>query len=96
MVTTSKDSDLVGCDLIDDPMLLVDPTRPAAGQFVFQRFGFADTGKRFALDLSDQVDDPESLFAVLFYPPGEVFEGSYVKFQASLGHRRTVFLRGVL
>jgi hypothetical protein len=53
MVTTSKDSDLVRCDLVNDPMLLIDPTRPAAGQFVFQRFRLADAGKGFTLDLSD-------------------------------------------
>lgn len=82
VVSTSKNTDLVFLDLIDQPVLLVDAVGPAAGQNMFERFGLADAGKRITLDFFDQFQDVKRLFPVLLYPPGQIFETSRFKFQA--------------
>ena len=57
MATTRKNSDFVAGYLIDDAVFFVNAARPAAGEFVFERFGFADAGEWFALDLFAETDD---------------------------------------
>jgi hypothetical protein len=81
-VSASKDPDLLRLDLIDEPMLLVDPPRPAPGEFVPQRFGPADPFKWIAL-FPDQANHTKRLRAVLLHPPSEIIEAGRVKFQAS-------------
>jgi hypothetical protein len=58
MITARKYSNLVGENLIDDPVLVVDASRPTAGQFVLQGFRFADPLKWILLDFLDKPDDP--------------------------------------
>jgi hypothetical protein len=40
MIPARQDSNLLLLDFINEPMLMVDPARPATRQFVSQRFWF--------------------------------------------------------
>ena len=73
MITTRQDFNFVVKNLIDEPMLVVNSSRPTTFKIVSQRFGFADASKRFALDLFNQINYSQSLFAILFYPPRQIF-----------------------
>jgi hypothetical protein len=42
MVTTSQYPELIRSNLINQPMFIIDPLRPTAGEFVFQRFWFSN------------------------------------------------------
>ncbi len=57
MITTSENSDFVVGYLIDESMFFINAARPAAIEFVFERFGFADAGERFALNFFNQADN---------------------------------------
>lgn len=46
-------------DLIDEPMLPVDPVGPSTSKIHAQRFGFADTLKRLAYRSLHQFEDPQ-------------------------------------
>lgn len=89
METAGENSDLVGQNLIDDAMFLIDSSRSAAGVFMFERLGFAHAVERIAFNVENQINDAERFFAILFDPPRQIFKRVYVKFQASLGHLRT-------
>lgn len=56
-------------------MLLVDPPRPATGEFVLEGFRLTEARKRIPLYISDQADDPQRLRTVLFNPPSQILEG---------------------
>ncbi len=74
VVAAGQNPDLVRLDLIHEPMLLVNPPRPAAGQFIFQRFGLSFAAKRIALDFLNQFQNAERLLAILLDPPEQVFD----------------------
>ncbi len=57
MIAASENSDFVVGYLVNEPMFFINAARPAAIEFVFQRFGFADAGERFALDFFNQADN---------------------------------------
>jgi hypothetical protein len=57
MVTTSENSYFIVCNLVNDSVFFINAPRPAAAEFVFERFGFADAGEWFALDFFNQADD---------------------------------------
>jgi len=46
MIAAGEDANLLGRDLVNNPMFLIDSSRPAAPKFVFQRLRLADAGKR--------------------------------------------------
>ncbi len=73
----------VAPNLVDKSMFLINPSGPATLQVVFQRFRLAWTGKGFPLNVPDQPNDSECLRSIAFHPPGKIFEGGYIKFQAS-------------
>jgi hypothetical protein len=75
-----ENPDLVFLYLIDEPVLLIDASRPTTGQFVFQGLGLAHTGIRVTLNLANQSHDSKCLRPVLFDPPSEILEGRWVKF----------------
>jgi hypothetical protein len=56
-----------------ESMLLGDPPRPAAGEKVFQRFGFAGSGERVTHDGFDQLQRSRRDAAVGFDPVAKVF-----------------------
>ena len=85
VVTTGENADFILLDLIDKAVLLVNAARPAAGKFMFERFGLAGAAKRITLDFLDQLEDTKSLFAVLFDPPGKIFKPGRIKLQAFCG-----------
>jgi hypothetical protein len=70
-----ENPDLVFLYLIDEPMFLINASRPTTGQFVLQRLRLAETGKRVTLNFTDQPHDSKRLRPVLFDPPGEILEG---------------------
>src|SRR3990172_2315456 len=70
-----------------------DPPSPATAQLVPQGLGFADAAERIALCFLDEAEETERLLAVALDPPGQVFKGRRVKFQASHGPRRAECLR---
>jgi hypothetical protein len=75
-----ENPDLVFVHLIDEPMFLVDVSRPTTRQFVFQGFRLAQTGIGVTLNFADQSHDSERLRPVLFDPPGKILECGRVKF----------------
>lgn len=42
VVAAGDDADLLGCDFVDEPVLVVDALRPEARHVVLERFGLAD------------------------------------------------------
>ena len=56
MVAAREDSDFVFDDLVNEAMFVVDSLGPTTGQFVFERFGFADSAERVRLRFDDQTD----------------------------------------
>lgn len=88
----SEDSNLLVIHFIDKTVFRVDSSGPASGEFIFQRLGFACPNERVPLDFSDKLNDSKGLFSIFFNPPGKVFEGSRIKFQALCGPRQTGFL----
>ena len=85
MIAAGKDSDFVIEDLINNSMFLVDSSRPAALQFMFERLRFADSFEGITLDIFDEIDDAEGSLAILLNPPSQVFKSVRIKFQASHG-----------
>jgi hypothetical protein len=47
-------------------VFLIDASRPATGQFVFQGIGLAQTGKRVTLNFANQSHDSKCLAPDLF------------------------------
>ncbi len=58
MTPVLRNGDAVIIDPINQPIALIDPARPVAGQLMPQHLGLADAGKRRALNVSDQLVDP--------------------------------------
>ncbi len=83
VVATGENPNLVRQHLINQPMLLVNSPRPAAGQRVPQRFRLTDAGKRIAQRFSDETDDANRLSPILFCPPCQVVERPRVELDAS-------------
>jgi hypothetical protein len=75
-----ENPDLVFPHLIDEPVFLIDASRPTTGQFALQGLGLAQTGKRITLNFTNQFHDSKCLRPVRFDPPREILEGRWVKF----------------
>jgi hypothetical protein len=75
-----ENSDLVFLHLINEPVFLIDASRPTAGQLAFQGLGLAQTGKRLTLNFTHQFHDSKCLRPVRFDPPREILECRRVKF----------------
>jgi len=58
-IASLKNHDVVAIDEVDQPVLLADPSGPAAGEGVAQRLGFADP---FTGVPEDVVDEPVDAF----------------------------------
>ncbi len=58
MVTSLQDDDVVAVHEVDKSVFLADSTRPAAGEGVAQRFGFADSLERVSEHVVDEPVDP--------------------------------------
>lgn|SRR5665213_188979 len=56
VVTASQDPDPGIVDLVNESMRLIYASGPTALQFAFQRFRFANTRKRFLLNLTNQAN----------------------------------------
>src|SRR5437660_2086725 len=72
-------------------MFLIYSARPATFEFMLQRLRLADSAKGIALNIFYQIDNAQSLVAILLNPLCEIFKGSRVKFQASHGLPRMEF-----
>ena len=57
MIAALKNDKGIVVDLVDETMLHVDSPGPASGQSVFQWFGIASPGERFAPDFPNHVVD---------------------------------------
>ena len=55
MIPTLRNQQGIVFDRVHQSVATVYPARPDAGQVMLERFGFADTGKRFALNLPDKL-----------------------------------------
>jgi hypothetical protein len=83
VVATGENSDLVGLNLINYSMFLLNSTRPAALQFVPKRFRLSESSEGVPLNVLNQINDAKSFLAILLNPLRQVFEGIRIKFQAS-------------
>jgi len=54
MITTLHHNQIPLLDRINQPVFIINSTRPHTGQLVLEWFGLTDTGKRLALDCFDQ------------------------------------------
>ena len=61
MVSAGKDPNLVASDLVDEAVLGIDAAGPATGEIVLEGLGLAGSGEGIALDLPDELHDPERL-----------------------------------
>src|SRR5208283_1914237 len=82
VVPASEDSNLLVFHFIDKTVFGIDSPGPASTEFMLQRLGFAGPNKRVPLDFPDKLNDSKGLFPIFFNPPGKVFEGGHIKFQA--------------
>lgn len=57
MITASENSDFIVDNLINNSMFFIYAARLATREIVFEWFGFADTGERFALDFFNQTNN---------------------------------------
>jgi hypothetical protein len=57
MVPASQDPNSVFPNLINESVFLVYSTRPTALHFMLEQLGFADSCKRIALDVLDQLNN---------------------------------------
>ena len=57
MITTLRNQEGITFDCIHQAVAAVYSARPEPSQLMLERFGFADTGKRFALNLPDKLID---------------------------------------
>ena len=96
MKSASENSDLILCDLIDEPVFLIYSTRPTTFQYMLQRFGLADSSKGIALNIFYEINNAQSLVAILLNPPGQIFKSGWIKFQASHGLPRMEYRFDVL
>lgn len=74
VIAARKDPDLIRQHLINEPVLLVDAPRPAAGKLMLERLRLAYSRKRFALHIPDRADDTDCLSPITFSPPHQVLE----------------------
>ena len=58
MEAALQDDKQVVLNRADQPVLLVDASRPSASQLVLERLGLADPGERLAERVADQLVDP--------------------------------------
>jgi len=75
MITAGDDSDHIIPDLINESMLLVDPSRPTAGQLMLEWFGLAFAGERITPHILDEFENTDRLLAVALNPPCQVIKG---------------------
>ena len=68
MKTALRDLQPAGFDTVNQPMLAVDAARPESAQIAFQRFGFAQSGKRTALYIVDQAIDLVAYARIATHP----------------------------
>jgi hypothetical protein len=69
VIPAGQDPDRVLFNFIDQPVFLIDTTRPAAGKLILERLRFAGSLGRGALNFFDQLNDTKGFFAILLYPP---------------------------
>jgi hypothetical protein len=79
VIPAGKDSKAGFRHFIDQAMLLVDTTGPAAGELVFQRLWISQALKGVSLNGLDQLDDLQGLPPVLLDPPAQVLESGGIK-----------------
>src|SRR5205814_60608 len=70
-----RDVDLVVEELVDEPVLVVDPAGPVPLE-VLEQFGLADAFVAGAVDVGDQSVDPPEHPAVVNLPPEVVLPGA--------------------
>ena len=75
MISAGENADFLCVHLIDEPMLVVGPPGPAVRACY--------TPKWILLGFPYQPNQSESLSTIVCDPPGEIFEGCRIKFQAS-------------
>jgi hypothetical protein len=75
VITASEDSDLIIPDLIDEPMLLVNPPRPTTSQLALQWFGFTFADEGVTLHVLNKFEDAQSFLMVMLDPPRQILEG---------------------
>src|SRR5437762_1026687 len=59
--SAGQNANLVLQDLVDKPMLLVDPPGPTAGEFVLQWLRLAKSAERVALNVTNKPDNANCL-----------------------------------
>jgi len=74
MITARKNPDLFVVNLIDETVFFINAFRPAARQFMFQRFRLADAAERFGASLLNDPHQADCLLPVVLNPPRQVFE----------------------
>src|SRR2546425_5642465 len=83
MIPASENPNLALGDFIYKSVFSIDSTRPTTFEVVLERFGLADSSKGIALNIFYQINNSQSLVAILLKPPSQVFKSCTIKFQAS-------------
>jgi len=64
---------------VNQPVLLGDPSRPAAREYIFQRLRPAEAGKWIAEDVFDKLQNAEGRFTVVIDPVPQVLPKLWMK-----------------
>ncbi len=83
VVAAGENPDLVRQYLVDQSVFLVNASRPASRQLVFQWLGLPYAGEWISLRVAYEADDSNRLSSIPFRPLCQVFERSRIEFDAS-------------
>jgi hypothetical protein len=74
VVSSLQKIDSFVTDAIHQTVFLCDSARPAAGKYIFERFGFPRTVERISHDCLNQIEDPDCSGALTFHPESQVLK----------------------
>ncbi len=99
MVSSLQEIDGFVTDAIHQTVLLCDSARPAAGKYIFERFGLPRTFERVSHDCLNQIEDPDCSGALAFHPESQVLKELRLEYGDPLRlslHRASLYARSPL
>lgn len=78
MILARNDDNRLISDFVYQTMFIIDAARPVTFKFVFERFRLAESRKRLAKDIHNQINNALIKFLINRSPLGEIFEGAFL------------------
>src|SRR5713226_9069861 len=73
MVASLKEVDSLAAYLVNEPVLLSDPSGPCASEKILERLRLANSSERIPQNCFHQLQDPQCRVPVRLHPPPEIF-----------------------